>query len=102
MLAVIGLYAVIAHAVSQRTREIGLRMAMGASRSDIARLVFAQGISAAGARRGDWAAPCIGRDALAPRGVGWCIAQRSVDLCRDCAGADDRGCVRLCGASGAQ
>ena len=44
VLAAIGLYAVNAHAVSQRTREIGLHMAMGASRSDVARLVFGQGI----------------------------------------------------------
>jgi len=44
MLAAIGLYAVIAHAVSQRSREIGLRMAIGASRRDVARLIFAQGI----------------------------------------------------------
>jgi putative ABC transport system permease protein len=44
VLAAIGLYAVIAHAASQRTREIGLRMAMGASRGDVARLVFGQGI----------------------------------------------------------
>jgi putative ABC transport system permease protein len=43
-LAAIGLYALIAHAVSQRSQEIGLRMAIGASRSDVARLIFAQGI----------------------------------------------------------
>jgi putative ABC transport system permease protein len=44
LLAAIGLYAVIAHAVSQRTQEIGLRMAIGASPRDVARLIFAQGI----------------------------------------------------------
>ena len=44
ILAAIGLYAVVAHAVSQRTREIGLRIALGATRRDIARLVFAQAI----------------------------------------------------------
>ena len=44
VLAAIGLYAVIMQAVNRRTREIGLRMALGASRREIVALVFRQGI----------------------------------------------------------
>ncbi len=44
LLASVGLYAVIAHSVSQRTREIGLRMAVGGTGRDIVWLVFAQGL----------------------------------------------------------
>jgi len=44
LLAWVGLYAVVAHAVSQRTPEIGIRMAMGGTRVDIFSLIVKQGM----------------------------------------------------------
>ena len=44
LLASIGLYTVIAHSVSQRTQEIGVRIAIGATTRDIVRMVVRQGM----------------------------------------------------------
>jgi predicted permease len=59
-LSMIGLYAALAFSIAQRTREIAVRMALGASRIDVGRMVFRRGFALVSIGLGAGLAACAG------------------------------------------
>ena len=91
LLSTVGLYGVVAYAVSLRTREVGIRMALGAERRQVLWMMFRQGgrLALAGLALGAIASTLVGQliDALLYGGE----RLRSGGLCRGRVGPARRG-----------
>ena len=68
LLVSVGVYSVLSYAVSRRTQEIGIRMALGAQANDVRRMVMVSGVALAGHRHRHWCAGqyCFGQDSAKP------------------------------------
>src|SRR2546425_9407194 len=69
VLSAVGLFAVTAYSVTQRTQEIGLRMALGAQSSQVRWLILRRGLVHLGLRSAIRAGGSVRRGAVAPKSV---------------------------------
>ena len=80
LLAVIGLYGVMAYAVLRRTREIGIRMALGALRSNVIMMVMREVFLLIGAGLAAGYRPCAGTRRSDPEPNLWIERARSINV----------------------
>ena len=105
LLAVIGLYGVMAYTASRRTREIGVRMALGAVPGDVVWLVMREVIVLVGSRRHARAGRGVGTEPADQQSAIRRLAERSDDDGRRGVRADDHragGGIHSCVPSGAR
>jgi ABC-type antimicrobial peptide transport system permease subunit len=95
VLAAVGLYGLIAHSVAQRTREIGIRMALGAEKREVLRLILTEGMiqTAIGLALGIGGALALSRLIVEP--AVWCEHNRLGRLCWYSYSAWNRGFAGL-------
>ena len=83
-LGMIGIYGVISYTVSQRRREIGIRLALGAQRGDVLQMVLRQGAKTALVGVAIGIAAALGLTELMSEPAVWRVGAGSPDVCRRC------------------
>ena len=95
LLSAVGIYGVFSYAVSQRTREIGIRMALGQDPGSIRNQVLAEGARMTAISTGIGLAASLLLTRSLSRSLFWREGRRSADVRGDGGRADGRGAGRL-------